>query len=216
MIKPGFSFFRITAYVTVASLMLGLFMWQTTAIPRPLPGSIVHPQAKAPYQPVRYTIKMQQTPCFGPCPIFDITVRGDGVATLRIAQREGAMKEAITQEQHLRLVELIEKGNFRSLNSDYSVDVTDLPSTILTVDSPLGWREVSVYGVPCKTAAKSIPREQLEDFGIKEFVPDVFCSLEEQLNDIACQIYARQSEIDDSNRREGMMWNPAPSCEKKH
>ena len=74
--------------------------------------------------------------CYGTCPIFAMTISNDGMAKYdakMFNERQGEFKTTIKKPQLVRLLNLIAKSDFFSLNSEYSVDYTDQPTYKLTI-----------------------------------------------------------------------------------
>lgn len=152
-----------------------------------------------PYRLEDYKVSMERTPCFGYCPAFEMTIHSNGDATLETPARdpnapyavEGRsllLERKIARETKLDIVASLERGRFRSLAYDYSVEATDLPGTKIEVESPRGNWSVRVYGVPCeRDAAESL--WEIPGQGAKKPVPDVFCDLAEKLDRVACDAY---------------------------
>lgn len=207
----GRQHYSIARIITAAAIFLGLAVilaWQMAK--RDGPDRIVFPRAQEPYELSRYSISMERTACFGPCPVFTLSIDGNGLAKLKIVDDKREMSVDIGKARLSEMVKTLENGDFRSLDPDYSAQITDLPSTIISINSPLGAHKVSVYGVPCVSSVKKIPREQL-DRGVEKYVPDVFCALESQLDEITCLVYGNYGDLSDKN--EQTMWHPAPYCE---
>jgi hypothetical protein len=76
-------------------------------------------------------ITLERTACFGTCPMYKITLRRDGTATYigrRFVDRVGTYKGNVYGFE--RLAQFVESQGFFKLNNEYTVAVTDLPSTI--------------------------------------------------------------------------------------
>lgn len=202
---------RIVAILAISFLAIGavaLHVLGQSSHPSPIPLRL-----EPPYQPGLYSFSLERTACFGPCPVFALTIKGDGSAALRVGDNPTAMPGQVDADAVLRLVETAEQGDFRRLKRDYSIQATDLPSTIISIESPLGIHQVSVYGVVCISHAKQdrVLGRYRDSTG--SYVPDVFCSLEEQLDRTACTIYQANTAPAERVRRRDDFWNPAPDCE---
>ena len=95
-------------------------------------------------------VTMERTPCFGTCPVYQLTIRGDGSVAYQgemFVAVEGAQTAAISAEQIQALVTAIEAADFFSLADDYSAPATDLPSTIISVTFNGQSKQVNHYGV---------------------------------------------------------------------
>jgi hypothetical protein len=76
-------------------------------------------------------ITLERTACFGACPMYKITLMRDGTATYvgrRFVDRVGTYKGNVYGFE--RLAQFVESQGFFKLNNEYTVAVTDLPSTI--------------------------------------------------------------------------------------
>jgi hypothetical protein len=81
-------------------------------------------------------ITMQRTACFGFCPVYALTVRGDGTVTYdgqRFVEVEGIQTSAVSEDQLRELVRRFDEIDFFSLEDDYACLATDLPSTITSI-----------------------------------------------------------------------------------
>jgi hypothetical protein len=82
-------------------------------------------------------VRIQRTACFGRCPIYTASIyRGGYVDYIgeKWVQREGHFESKISQEKIDRLIEEANKIEFENLDNVYdNLNVTDLPSTIITV-----------------------------------------------------------------------------------
>jgi hypothetical protein len=186
---------RIVAYslVLFAVAGAGLFFSLHTQADKSLP-----PIFMGPYNPSDYTIRIKTTPCFGECPVYDMTIDGQGAIVLKT---DGAIRSTlntdkpefvtvttsyhINKNHHLALIETLEKGGFPQLKPDYTYPVTDLPSTTISVTSARGSWYSYVYAVQCAHDAKKSPFPWHDG----KSVPDVFCNMEDKLHEIACDTY---------------------------
>lgn len=93
----------------------------------------------APYEPApgsELVIALERTPCFGRCPAYSVTVRGDG--TLLYEGRSdvrvtGEATRTARPEAVRTLLARFAAVDFLALHGEYTMPVTDLPSTILTL-----------------------------------------------------------------------------------
>lgn len=146
-----------------------------------------------------YVFGFERTACFGQCPTFDLRILASGDTVLRLPATR-ATPQGPTEFGHLRyvgkvdastrqrLATLVAKGGFWSLRSAYRYPVTDNPGTTIQVDTPTRSWSVHVYAVPCRSSAT---RHRGRDRETGEAVPDVFCDLAEQLDDVACSTYVQ-------------------------
>jgi len=81
-------------------------------------------------------ISLERTPCFGRCPIYTVSLDGDGSVTYN-----GQRFVGVTGERHAKisradvdaLLRAFDAAHFESLDDAYRAHVTDLPSTIVTL-----------------------------------------------------------------------------------
>lgn len=85
-------------------------------------------------------ITLERTPCFGVCPVYTLTIYGDGRIVyegMRNVRIEGTITTTISEDKIKQLIREFRKINYFSLKDSYEVrNVTDMPSayTSLTVD----------------------------------------------------------------------------------
>jgi hypothetical protein len=101
-----------------------------------------------PVDPARVAITLERTACFGSCPSYVVTLRGDG--SVEFAARaytimDGTHRYAVPPEQVRALVDKFRAADFWSLDSDYSAPVTDLPTERLVFDTGSQRKTVTDY-----------------------------------------------------------------------
>ena len=83
-------------------------------------------------------IKLERGPCYGPCPIYKLTIYGNGKVVYvgeRFVQVEGAKTATISEKKIRELVSEFEKTDYFALKSKYdSEDWTCNPSTITSIE----------------------------------------------------------------------------------
>jgi len=89
------------------------------------------------------SITLERTACFGPCPIYKLTIASDGTVTFngqRFTKTEGPATGRISANDFRRLVAEFEKLDYFSLPDDFSPGtkvcpnmVTDMPSAITSI-----------------------------------------------------------------------------------
>lgn len=84
-----------------------------------------------------FSVSLERTACFGFCPIYQVTVEGDGsvryVGEMFVAI-EGEQQSRISQSEVRRLVHELERIDFMSLQDSYTdMSATDMPSAITTL-----------------------------------------------------------------------------------
>lgn len=124
---------RLATAVIVVVLLFGV---PTTPILEPIPPSDVEDA----------TVSLQTGPCLGTCPIYSATICGNG--TVHFVGREytnvlGYDRFEISQNRVGSIVDTVYQTDYFRLRDRYSVAVTDLPSTTVTVS--ISGREKSVF-----------------------------------------------------------------------
>lgn len=86
------------------------------------------------------SILFAETPCFGNCPIYIMTVDGKTMtATYKgeaNTEKIGTYTKPITTEEFAQLMNAVEKANFNKLDNEYMGNIPDFPirETTVTVD----------------------------------------------------------------------------------
>lgn len=84
-----------------------------------------------------FSITLERTACFGRCPIYRISVEGNGRVTYygeMFVAVEGEQRSQIAQDQVRRLARELERVDFFSLQDEYTdLSATDMPSAITTL-----------------------------------------------------------------------------------
>jgi hypothetical protein len=94
------------------------------------------PASSAAYDPQSVVIGLERGPCFGTCPVYRVTLYGDG--TVRYDGKDhvrvkGSQAAVIAEEKVKELVGQLEKSGFFSLQDAYiEVSVTDAPTVVLS------------------------------------------------------------------------------------
>lgn len=95
------------------------------------------------------TITMQRTVCFGFCPAYTVSITGAGQITYtgeRFVNVVGRQTATIAREDVDRLLRRFDAIGFENLRDEYRANVTDLPTTTVTLERN-GRRKVVVdYG----------------------------------------------------------------------
>lgn len=87
------------------------------------------------YDPRSVVISLERGPCYGTCPVYRVTLYGDG--TVRYdgtnhVRVMGSQAAVIAPERVKALIDEIERSGFYNLRDDYTeVSVTDAPSAVL-------------------------------------------------------------------------------------
>ena len=86
------------------------------------------------------TILFAETPCYGNCPIYVLTLDGKTMtATYKgeaNTEKIGTYTKAITNEEFAQFMSAVENANFNKLDNEYLGNIPDFPirETTLTVD----------------------------------------------------------------------------------
>ncbi|MGB8509344.1 MAG: DUF6438 domain-containing protein [Pyrinomonadaceae bacterium] len=100
-------------------------------------------------------IKLERTECFGACPVYSITIHGDGVVDYdgkKFVKETGKRSYKISRENVRELVEEFYKADYFSMEKEYlsrknadgtETQVTDLPATQTSIT--IGKKTKSVY-----------------------------------------------------------------------
>ncbi|MFC2005424.1 DUF6438 domain-containing protein [Chloroflexota bacterium] len=97
-------------------------------------------QPSAPNNLDEVQITLERTACFGFCPVYTLTIHGDGTVVYEgkdFVKTKGRAEITITKEKVKQLVSAFEKIDFFSLNDNYTErTITDAQSVItsITVD----------------------------------------------------------------------------------
>ena len=95
--------------------------------------------------PDDFAIKLERTSCFGPCPVYSVTIDGKGNVTYegkKFVRVPGRQSDQIPVSRVAELAATVERIRFFDLNDEYRVIrnadgtttmVTDLPTTFVTV-----------------------------------------------------------------------------------
>ena len=94
-----------------------------------------------------FRVRLQRTACFGACPVYSVTVHGDGRVVFvgeRFVTAKGVRRATLSKTQVQRLVKGVQQARVFQLANRYDqMSVTDLPSAILTIR--VGSRTKRIY-----------------------------------------------------------------------
>ena len=93
-------------------------------------------------------IKMSKGVCFGSCPVYDITIDGTGKATYlgkRFVEKIGTYTKTFTLEETNLLFKKFEKAGFWDFKDEYTAEVTDLPTTFITLEQNGKSKKIKAY-----------------------------------------------------------------------
>jgi hypothetical protein len=93
------------------------------------------------YNPGSTNIQLQQIkfrtgPCFGSCPVFELTIDADRNMMYKAGdfeKKEGQFKGILDQETYNKLADLVGNIGLERLKDHYAVKVTDQPSVLLEI-----------------------------------------------------------------------------------
>ncbi|HEX8598376.1 MAG TPA: DUF6438 domain-containing protein [Chloroflexia bacterium] len=113
-----------------------------------LPDEFISPTA-SPAELENFNVTLDRTMCFGACPDYTVTVNGKGEVTFEgrhYTRVTGKVTATIDQAKVAEIVRELHRADFFSLDSDYSIEVTDLPTITLTVQMGGRSKTVREYG----------------------------------------------------------------------
>ena len=146
-----------------------------------LGASLNASQTAAQAVPDDFSITLARTSCFGPCPVYSVSIDAKGSVTYegkKFVRAVGRQTDRIPVSQVARLAEAVNRIRFFDLNDSYrtvrnpdgsEMMVTDLPTTIVTVTS--GGRSkqvVDYFGAP--ESLKELEKQIDETAGTKRWV----------------------------------------------
>jgi len=94
------------------------------------------------------SISLKRTICMGTCPIYTVTIHGDGHVDYNgenFVHIKGKQTTRIAPEKVQALLNEFRHADFLSALDNYSAPVTDLPSEIITLSYNGKTRKVSIY-----------------------------------------------------------------------
>lgn len=101
--------------------------------------------------PDDFSITLSRGPCFGFCPVYDVTVFADGDVDFEPGFNRGEIGEpvgAVSQAEVKKLLDAVKTMDFFSLDDRYSNDgITDLPSATITVKLNEKTKSIYMYGL---------------------------------------------------------------------
>lgn len=114
------------------------------------------PEAVVETQELKVLVGLQRTPCFGRCPVYELSVLNTGEATLQVGRFcEEAFGRSLSEGLHRSRVDIglwrmvvdeAKNMGFDTLQSRYdNPRVTDLPAAVITID---GQSVFNRYGGP--------------------------------------------------------------------
>ena len=110
-------------------------------------------------------ITLERTACFGTCPVYQLTIYGDGKVVYEgkaFVTVTGRHTAQISPEQVQQLVKAFETANFFSLENQYVVGATDLPGAWTSISSSGQSKRVWRYGSIDNPELNNAPRSLTE------------------------------------------------------
>ena len=110
--------------------------------------------------PEDFRISLERGACFGTCPVYTLTVLGNGSVRyegLRFVEVEGEQTALLEPEAVDSLLEAIVDADFFDLKDEYTVPATDLPSITIGVTLNGRTKQVYHYGVGCGADPDTAP-----------------------------------------------------------
>lgn len=92
-------------------------------------------------------IQLQQTPCFGTCPVYVLKIQSDGSMILKgtnFLDKIGNYSLKLQKQDLDTLQELVSKVDFNSLDDSYDPGISDFPSSIFTIHTTEMNRTIAV------------------------------------------------------------------------
>lgn len=99
-------------------------------------------------QPAESYVTVQTTGCFGTCPIYEFTIKGNGESTYngnRFVDVEGEKTKTFSAEKTNAIFGAFEGADYWSFKDEYTGNVTDLPSTFLTYSHGGQTKKIRLY-----------------------------------------------------------------------
>ena len=97
------------------------------------------------------SVSLERGPCFGSCPVYNVTLRSDGTATWngeRFVDRLGQYEGQVDLNDYDRLTRFVQRAGFFDWQDEYVAgNITDLPNYYLTVVANGETKTVHQYGM---------------------------------------------------------------------
>ncbi len=114
-------------------------------------------------------IEMSKTACFGKCPVYSITIKGNGEATYngkRFVKVEGEQQRTFPADTINQLFNAFAEADLWQYKDEYTDDITDLPTTYLTFQHKGQQKRIKMYyGFPEKLEELT---EMVEELALSE------------------------------------------------
>jgi hypothetical protein len=97
-------------------------------------------------------ITMEKTACYGTCPVYSIIIYGNGKTVYEgkeHVKKTGKYEKQLSPQEISKLFNAFECANFFDFRSEYTEEVTDLPTTYLTFEHRGFKKKITdYYGAP--------------------------------------------------------------------
>jgi hypothetical protein len=104
--------------------------------------------------PSDFTVKMERRACFGACPVYTVKVYGNGnveYSGVKFVRVTGQQNKQISTAEAARLYKAAEEIKIFDLQDEYTANITDLPSTNLTITYNNRTKKIhDYYGAPAE------------------------------------------------------------------
>jgi len=101
------------------------------AVAAPTPGNLLRVKD---WSSLR--ISLERTACYGVCPVYEIEIKGDGSVTYcgkAFVKERGLRTKVISVESVRQLADRFGAADFFQLSGEYVADITDMPTTVISV-----------------------------------------------------------------------------------
>jgi hypothetical protein len=99
--------------------------------------------------PSTASIHFQRTACFGACPIYTLTINGEGLAEFhgeRFTDKIGRYQKQLSREDTKALFELLNSADWTTFEDEYPTKVTDLPGILFKYNYKKVSKQIVIYG----------------------------------------------------------------------
>jgi Domain of unknown function (DUF6438) len=96
------------------------------------------------------SVTLRRGPCFGRCPVYEVSLAADGTATWngeRFVDRIGSYRGQVDLNDYAKLTRFVDRAGFFGWEPEYVANVSDLPNYFLTVVTEEQTKIVRQYGV---------------------------------------------------------------------
>jgi hypothetical protein len=123
---------------SIAALVIGLTVSACSGLPASSAASPLEPTSAPPPEsaPTDVTMTLERTACYGTCPVYKLTITGDGTVVYEgrdFVEVKGEQTSQISPAQVQELVNAFEQADFFSLRDYTEQKVTDNPSAITSI-----------------------------------------------------------------------------------